>query len=163
MKKLCVILVLCLGLTGCGTEEVFETLGQIQHEMDLAPAMSSVQLVLPESASQDVFSSEGNTMYDCGNYTLMLQTLSSGDLPRTVQSLSGFSLDKLTVMESKAGKYKRYEWVWTAAGEGNDALCRATVLDDGNYHYCLCAMTDAANMGKLQNEWNEVFASFTLS
>lgn len=163
MKKLSVILVLCLGLAGCGTEEVFETLGQIQHEMDLAPAMGSVQLVLPESASKDVFSSDGNTMYDCGNYTLMLQTLSSGDLYRTVQSLSGFSLDKLTVMESQAGKYKRYEWVWTAVGEGSDVLCRAAVLDDGNYHYCLCAMTAAANVGKLQNEWNEVFGTFTLS
>lgn len=163
MKKLCVILGLCLCLAGCGTEDVFETLGQIQHEPNAAPVMGTVQLTLPESAAKEVFSADENSMYDCGDYMLMLHTLSAGDVSRTVETLSGFSIDKLTVIESQAGAYKRYEWVWTAAGEGGDVLCRATVLDDGNYHYCLCAMAAAPNIGALQAEWNEVFATFTLS
>lgn len=163
MKKLCMIVALCFALVGCSAEEVFETLGQVRHETDETPVMNDVLLVLPESASTDVFSSDGNTMYDCGNYTLMLQILPAGDLSGTAQSLSGFSLERLTVMDSQTGGDQRYEWVWTAVGEGNDVLCRAAVLDDGNYHYCLCAMTDAGNAGKLQNEWNEVFGTFSLS
>lgn len=163
MKKICLILGMCFMFTGCATVETFETLGQIRHESDAAPAMGSVLLTLPESAAKEAFSNDGDKMYECDGYTLVLQTLSSGDFHKTVQSLSGFSVDDLTVMESQAGDHKRYEWVWTAAGEGGDVLCRATVLDDGNYHYCLCAIAPAQNVGSLQAEWNEVFHSFQLT
>lgn len=162
MKKLCLILGMCLLMTGCAATETFETLGKIEHESDAAPAMGSVQLVLPEEAAVATLSNDGDEMYECDGYTLMVQTLSSGDIHKTVQSISGFSVDELTVMESQAGGYRRYEWVWTAAGEGGDVLCRATVLDDGSYHYCLCAIAPAQSMGTLQAQWNEVFRSFRL-
>lgn len=163
MKKLWMILALCLILAGCGSAETFETLGQVQHELEELAAMGTVQLTLPESASKEVFANNGDTMYDCGDYTLTVQTLSGGDFSRTVQTLCGFSVNKLTVMESGTGKTGRYEWVWTAAGEGGDVLCRAAVLDDGNYHYCLCVIAPAQNAGALQEEWTELFQSFCLT
>lgn len=163
MKKLCVMLGMCLLLTGCAATEVFETLGQIPHEANVSPAMGSIQLVLPDDAAVATLSNNGDKLYECDGYTLMLQTLSSGDIQKTVENISGFSAEDLTVMESRVGGNKRYEWVWTAAGEGGDVLCRATILDDGNYHYCLCAMAPAENMGTLQEKWNDVFRSFQLN
>lgn len=163
MKKMWVIVTLCLSLAGCGAVETFETLGAVQHEPEQTPVAGKVQLTLPESASKEVFANEGDAMYLCDGYTLTLQTLTSGDFSKTIQALSGFTLEKLTVMESQTENHRRYEWVWTAAGEGGDVLCRATVLDDGNYHYCLCTIAPAQSAGALQQEWNQVFRSFHLS
>lgn len=163
MKKMCVILGLCLALSGCASVETFETLGPVEHEPGAVAAMGSVQLELPESAAAETFSDGSSTLYVCDGYSLMLQIMDAGDFERTAKALSGFDVEKLTVMESKTGTVRRYDWVWTAAGEGGDVLCRATVLDDGNYHYCLCTMAPATDAGKLQQTWNQLFRSFSVS
>lgn len=163
MKKIFAIVLLCAALTGCAATETFETLGNVEHERSEQAAAGKLTLSLPSSASKEAFSNGGDTMYDCDGYTLMLQTLSSGDLTRTVRAISGFSPDKLTLMESRADGYGRYEWVWTAAGEGTDVICRAAVLDDGNYHYCLYTIAAAQDAGTLTQEWNAVFSSFRLA
>lgn len=163
MKKFCLILVLCLGLSGCASVETFETLGQVQHEAQEAPAMGKILLDIPDSAAKETFSNGADTMYTCNGYDLVLQTFESGDLSKTVEAISGFSADQLTVMASQTGDHKRYEWVWTAAGEGTDVLCRGAVLDDGHYHYCLYVMAPADQAGRLQEEWGQIFNSFCIS
>ena len=162
MKKCLILFLLSLMLAGCSTKETFETLGNVQHQPDNIPMAATVQLSVPESAVVETFGGGLDTVYYCKDYTLVLQTLSSGDFSGTVRKLSGFSPEKLTVMESSIGQVKRYDWVWTAAGEGGDVLCRASVLDDGNYHYCLYTMASAQNAGALAGEWNELFSSFCL-
>lgn len=162
MKKCLILFLLSLMLAGCSAAETFETLGQIQHQPDITPMAATVQLSVPESAVVETFGSGSDTAYDCQGYTLVLQTFSSGDFSGTVRKLSGFSPEKLTVMESSMGQTKRYDWVWTAAGENGDVLCRASVLDDGNYHYCLYTMASAQDAGALAGEWNELFSSFCL-
>jgi hypothetical protein len=47
-------------------------------------------------------------------------------------------------------------------GESGQLVCRAAVLDDGNYHYCLTAVAPAANAGELSEQWNALFASLRL-
>lgn len=162
MKKIVVLLILCVLLTGCSAAETFETLGQIQHQSVDAPVQATVQLSLPESATACVFAGGEERLYDCDGYFLELQTISSGDLQSTLQQLSGYCPEKLTVIESRVGEIKRYDWVWTAAGEDGDMICRAAVLDDGNYHYCLSTMASAQSAGTLMDEWNRLFASFCL-
>lgn len=161
MKKIWLLFIIGFLLTGCSSAETFETLGQIQHQSDHIPAMGSVQLSLPESAAEQTFGGT-DTVYECAGYTLVLQTLAAGDFDRTIHTLSGFSAEKLTVMESTIEKGKRYDWVWTAAGESGDVVCRASVLDDGNYHYCIYALAPAQSAGSLMDEWNMLFASFCL-
>lgn len=161
MKKMLLLCMIGFLLTGCASAETFETLGQIQHQQDDTPAIASVQLSLPETAAKQTFGGS-DTVYECAGYTLVLQTLAGGDFNRTVCSLSGFSPEKLTVMESEAELGKRYDWVWTAAGESGDLVCRAAVLDDGNYHYCIYALAPAQSAGALTEEWNTLFASFCL-
>lgn len=163
MKKLLGIFALCLCLTGCGTVETFETLGEVQHEPVEAAVMGTVQLQLPADATGEVFSADNITLYECDRYTVTVQTVEAGDLDGTITALSGFRRDQLTVITTAAGENKCYEWVWTAAGEQGDLMCRAMVLDDGNYHYCLCTMALATDMLAVQESWNEVFSSFSLT
>ena len=160
MKK-CVVLVLCVCiLTGCSAE-VYETLGDVEHVSATAPEMGKVVLQLPGDAAV-LTASGGNTMYTCQDYSLAVQTLPGGNLHTTIQSVSGFEKSQLMVMETVCGDHKRYEFVWIAAGEGGDTVCRAAVIDDGNYHYCVTAMADAKVAAELREEWNAVLGSFCL-
>lgn len=163
MRKLMLILALCIMLIGCSSAETFETLGPIQHVSDTMPQMSKLHLILPEDAAQDVFYGGENSVYECEDYLLVLQTMASGDITRTIKHLSGFSSEKLTILESNFEGVKRYDWVWSAVGEDGDLICRASVLDDGNYHYCLAIVTSAANAGALTEEWNGIFTSFRIA
>lgn len=162
MKKCWILLVLVLCLSGCGDRETFETVGDELLQPVMAQ-MAQVSLALPEEALVSVIRNEdGGALYFCGNYTAAVQTLESGDLSRTVRTVSGYDAEALSILETKQQEMKRYEWVWTAAGEKGDQICRAAVLDDGSYHYCLTVTADAADAGKLETQWNSLFDSFTL-
>ena len=158
MRKYWYILVACLLLTGCSIKETFETLGQIDHQYQLPAEAASIALLLPEAAALETFGGDGK-LYDCDGYTLVIQTLSAGDLYATVQQISGFHPAKLTILESGTGKAKRYDWVWTAMADAGQMMCRAAVLDDGNYYYCVYTMASADNAGALTVQWNELFGS----
>lgn len=161
MKKILLLLLLSLLLAGCGTQ-TFETMGDISHVSATEPAPRKMTLSLPEDAS--VLTAFGeDTLYTCDDYTITLQVLQAGDLSATVSGLCGYEATDLTVMETVCGDHTRYEWVWTAAGEGGDMVCRAAVIDDGNYHYSLCVMADAETAGSLTDDWNALFASFCLA
>ena len=161
MKITVLFLSVLMLLSGCSAAETFETIGPVQHLQGTSPEMAAVTLALPETAVAQTFGGE-ETVYECDGYTILLQTLSSGNLTATVQSLSGFSPEQLTVIKTGGDDLKRYDWVWTAAGEEGDILGRASILDDGDYHYCLCVFTLANQSAKLSEEWNDLFSSFRL-
>ena len=163
MRKLWMIAVLALCFTGCGAEETFET---VADEMVLQTAVAQpgeIQVQLPEEAVLPAMESDNGTLYICRDYEVSVQTLDSGDLEETVRTLSGFESSDLTVMETQTGAVTRYEFVWTSAGEAGDKVCRAAVLDDGNYHYCLSAQIDADLAGSYQEMWNGMFEYFCVS
>ena len=163
MKKWLVIVILLSLLTGCGATDTFETLGDVPHLNPGTPEMREVILKIPAEAviaASDTV--EGISLYECGGYTILLQTFSSGDMRSTIQTLTGFSPEKLTLMESVCGDHTRLDWVWTAGAEEGDMVCRGTLLDDGNYHYCLCAMAEANEAEQLSEQWNALFGSFCL-
>lgn len=162
MRKLMLILALCVLLTGCSSTATYETLGPIQHVSEMVPQMLKVRFHLPEDAVQDVFCGGENWVYQCEEYLLLTQTIESGNLSRTIELLSGFSPENLTILESSPDGIDRYDWVWSAVGEDGDVICRASVLDDGNFHYCLAVFTSASNAGGLTEEWNGLFSSFCL-
>lgn len=160
LKKILCLVSVALLLTGCAAP-VYETISDVVHVSATEPDMRKTVLALPADAA--VLTASGTDMlYTCGDYTMSLQSMESGDLAATVRTLSGYELAQLTVMETVCGDHTRYEWVWTCAGETGDALCRAAVLDDGNYHYCLCAFADADAAGELAEAWNALFRSFCL-
>lgn len=160
MKKWMYFLIAALILTGCAAP-TFETLGDVAHVGGQASLPRQILLALPVDAA--VLTATGTDMlYTCTDYTMSLQTLPSGDLSATVRALCGYEADQLTVLQSQCGDHGRYDWVWVAAGEEGDVLCRGAVLDDGNFHYSLCVSADADAAADLTDDWNELFQSFCL-
>ena len=160
MKKAVWILALLTVLAGCSAP-TFETMGNVVHvgQSDAEPRQT--KLSLPADAA--VLTASGTDMlYACADYTMSLQTLPAGDLAATVRTLSGYDASQLTVLQSQCDDHSRYDWVWVAAGEEGNVLCRAAVLDDGNYHYSLCVFADADAAAYLTETWNELYSSFCL-
>ena len=160
MKKLMAIVLCGVLLSGC-SEPVFETMGPVEHVSATAAPTRQVVLQLPDSAA--VLTVNGSdTMYICDGFSMAVQTLSGGDVNGTIRAVSGFTKEQMTVMETVCGDHKRFDFVWTAAGEQGDTVCRAAVIDDGNHHYCLTAMVNAGDAAAVSEEWNQVFGSFCL-
>ena len=153
---ICLIAVL---LGGCRAEETLETV----NDEWLLPAMAQPQEIsvrLPENAVLPVLEQDDRRLYMDQGYEIMLETLSSGDLDATIRTLSGYGKEQLTVLQTSQGDAKRYEFVWSAAGENGERLGRAVILDDGNYHYCMSVLRDA---GDTQIVWRDLFSSFSLA
>ena len=57
---------------------------------------------------------------------------------------------------------KRDDCVWTSAGEGEDQVGRATVWDDGAYHYAVTVMAGESQMRELSDIWQDILGSVSL-
>ncbi len=162
MKKLLVLLPMILLLAGCGSQETFETVMDAQEAVVL-PAAQQIVVDLPEGAQTPVLQSEQmGEIYFCDDYFITVQTVQSGDLDGTIRSCTGFSKDQLRLIETQTQGVKRYECVWSAAGENREQVGRLCILDDGNYHYVLTTMADADTAGELQSVWQQLFDSMRL-
>ncbi len=161
MKKYCVVILAALLLGGCGTEEVFETVSdEIVSPVMAQPREISVRL--PPDAAVPALESDTQKIYVSQKYEISIETWSSGDLDATVQKLSGYGADQLTILETQWQDNSRYEFVWVSTGERGDRMGRGVILDDGNYHYCMSLLRDAAAAETSQINWGDVFRSFTL-
>lgn len=162
MKKVWILLVLSGLLCSCGAEETLETVSDnIVQPVMAQPGEISVSL--PDNAVAPVLENDSEQVYFSEDYEIVIETLSGGDLSGTIQKISGFSPENLTVMETEQDGVKRYEFVWASAGENGDMLGRAVILDDGNYHYCMSVLRDAETTEVSQIVWRDVFESFCLS
>lgn len=150
-------------LTACGAQETFETVSDVAAQ-SVSAAARQVLLTLPEEAAVCVFEdAQTGSLYLCDGYNISLQTLQGGDLDRTLRTVTGYGREQLTLMQTKQENAKRYECVWSAAGEGEDQVGRAVILDDGSYHYVLTAMAGETHAGDLTETWQEIFSSFGLT
>jgi len=161
MKKLVLFVTLALFLTGCGSSETFETVAD-ELLQEVAAQVREIRMNLPEDSVMPAMESENGMIYLCGDYDVAAQTLPSGDLEATVRIVSGYGLDDLTLIQTASGELDQYEFVWTTAGELGQNIGRATILDDGNYHYVLSATIDAELIEEYQEVWNGIFESFHL-
>ena len=160
MKKLGFILPLLLLFCGCAAKETMETVAdELIQPVMAQPGEISVRL--PENAVAPVLESDKRQLYMSESYEIVIETMESGDVNATIQTLSGYEKDQLTVMQTDTGTATRYEFVWSCAGETGQRLGRGVILDDGNYHYCLSVLRDA-DAEKSQIVWSDVFASFVL-
>ena len=160
MKKWTVLLVLLLFLTGCSGEKDFETVGDVYAPETLTPRQ--VMLILPDDAAAQTISSDEGRLYLCDGYTVTVQTLQGGELEKTVREVTGFSPDRLTLLETEKDGFSCYSCVWSAAGEGGDQIVRTVILDDGNFHYAVTAMADSTSAGQLSDTWLALFRSVSL-
>ena len=162
MKILCLVLIVAVLFSGCAAQPAFETIID-QLEMPVMAQMQKLNVALPKEATAPTLQSEDTgALYLCDGYTLSVQTLEGGDLDATMRNLSGFSKEQLTVMTTEKHGVRRYDCVWTAAGEGGDQVARAVILDDGYYHYAVSVMADFASAGDLAQTWKDILDSVSI-
>ena len=161
MKKIGIVIALLFILTGCGPAQTLETVVDVYAPQTQAEPRKTV-LTIPEDASAWVMENKGDKLYFCDGYEIMVETLEAGDLNRTLQELTGFSKDALTVLETGTSEVQRYECIWSASGEAGDQVGRTVILNDGNYHYCLSLTANATEGGSLQEVWQQIAVSFGL-
>lgn len=162
MNRLILIAGLLLLLTGCAAQTTFETVEDV-YVQPVSEQTHQMTLALPDNASAlTVQSDEGGNLYFCDGYTLSVQVMQSGDLEETLRQTTGFGKDQLQPLQTQYGQVKRYDCVFACAGEGEDQIGRAAVLDDGVNHYVLCCMAEASQAQQLQSQWQELFSSFRL-
>ena len=162
MKKVLVFLLVAVLLAGCGAEETFETVEDI---LPVEPVAAPLQFFvsLPEEAASPTFQDDsGAELYVCQDYTITKQILESGDLEKTIKTLTGKSREELQVIKTMQETCDRYYFVWTAAGEDGLQTGRVCILDDGNYHYALSAMAEETKAGSLRQTFQEMFDSCKL-
>ena len=159
MKKVVIILMLTLFLAGCGAEtfesvedENLQPVMQPQKEMKIAVEEGALMLKSPEGK-----------VYLCDGYDISVQILPSGDLSRTMKTLTGFERADLTVFETKEDEMNRFECVWTSAGLYGDTAGRLVIFDDGCYHYAVSILSGAEDAYALQPCWNQIIDSVTFS
>lgn len=161
MKKSLCVLLLCGLLAGCTAEPVFEEVRDSYSGK--LPQPAELHVVLPEDAS--VLTQQGSQdgqLYFCDGYTLTTQTLSGGDLERSLRLMTGYGSEELTLMETDRDGIRCVTCAWTSAGEDGDQVGRLLLLDDGAYHYVVTVMADADRAGSLREEWAQVFEQVSL-
>lgn len=162
MKKLWIVVMCALCLAGCSAAQTMET---IADDLVFAEAEAAqVELMIPQNSEMQLLSENGDDkLYLCGDYTIAVQTLCGGDLNRTVQTVTGYEKDSLMLMQTQRNGITTYSCAWSAVGEGADQVCRAIILDDGEYHYAVTVMADYTQAAQLCETWQQVFESVTLS
>lgn len=162
MKMICSILLVVLMLAGCGASEVYETI----TDEPVLPASVQPREILFDLAQDPILpamESDGGQLYICGDFDVMVQTMEAGDLQETVYRISGYQPEELTLIQTASGEIEKYEFVWTSASDEGQMISRATVLNDGSYHYALSATVDAELIEEYQEIWNGIFESFRLA
>lgn len=163
MKRIWIILICALCLSGCSSTQVMETISD-DLAVSAQAVASRVEISLPAEEDATVLSADdGSKLYLCEDYVVTVQTLSGGDLERSVQAVTGFEKDSLTVIKTDRDGLVSYECAWCAAGEGTDQVCRTVILDDGTYHYAVTVMADYTQAGALNETWQAVLDSVALS
>ena len=99
MKKMLWIVLAGLLLTGCSQAPAAETVMDVLEEPVLAQPRE-VRLELPGETVACAMESDSGRLYLGDGYEVMVQTLPGGDLDATIRSLTGFSREDITVMQT---------------------------------------------------------------
>lgn len=151
-----------LMLCGCGAEETYETVMDVWEEQE-PPAPRAISVILPGEAALPAMETDNGRAYISTDYEVYIQTMPGGDLGATMEAMSGFSQEALTVLSTTQADAQRYEFVWASAGEEGDYLGRGVILDDGNYHYTMSVLRNAQAVQNSSVVWDQVFSTFKLA
>lgn len=154
-------MLLAILLSGCGAQETFETISDVIPQ-EINAQTHCMILSLPQEAAAPTVESEDARLYQCGTYSICVETFPGGDMEKTVEQITGYASDDLTVMQTRREGFDCYEFVWVSAGENGDQVGRALVLDDGNYHYVVSTLADADHAQEHKNAWDAMFQSASL-
>lgn len=159
----CLIILVCLLvlLSGCSGADTLEVMYD-SYESALVAAPAMVHLDFSEDHTFTVTQGEGWYTYTGENYEIIMQTCMSGDLNQTFQQITGYAMERLTVMEIPSTDADRYVCAWSTVSEEGELVGRCTVIDDGVYHYCLSVLVDAKTAGEYREDIDAIFATYSL-
>lgn len=162
MKKILVFVMLMFLLTGCKAQETFETIGNAYEESAVTDVWQ-IAVDLPGEMAMPVMETQSaDKLYEGEGFTLSTHIGQGGDMNSTLLEHTGLSKDKLNVICTDCGQWKRYDAAWTTAGEGGAQTGRIAILDDGKTHFVMVAMTPAESAGEITEVWQPIFRSFRL-
>lgn len=161
MRRVVALIMGLLMLTGCETAKTYEMVADEWAE-PAAVDPRQIHFFLAEDMVMPVMESDGGKLYLCEEYDVMSQILEGGDLQKSVQKVSGYLPEELTIIQTASGEVDKYEFVWTGSSDEGQQIGRATLLDDGHYHYVLSATIQADRIEEYQEIWNGIFESFKL-
>ena len=160
--KILLLVLMMLCLVGC-SEPTFETIADVPMVVETA-RMQQIILNLPSEAAEPVMQDENaGNVYECNGYYLTVQTLDSGDLNKTFQTLTGLQPDDLQIISSEINGIRRYDCVFATTGEDGLQVGRVCVLDDGNYHYAVSTFAPEESAGQVKDDWQDLYSTFRLT
>lgn len=159
MKIIWILLACAVLMSGCSSEPTYETVGD-GHLSQVIAQQKNISISVDEYA--EILQSDSGTLYLCDGYEVAVQVLAGGDLEATVQTVSGFDREVLTLLQTACGELNRYECAWSAVGEDGQTVCSAVILDDGAYHYCVSVIADESSAYRLRQDIRDLFDSIEL-
>lgn len=164
MKKgICLLLVLML-LSGCASEPVYETLGDVWENTEPVAAPGQIELALTDEAQMEAMeSSDGAKVYRYGISEIRTEILTSGDLAATLSRITGMDCDMLTVIQREQDGMAIYETAWSVMGDEGMTLARAMVADDGAYHYCVSVIIPEEQAQQVSQVFQTIIDSVSIT
>ena len=85
MKKLGILLLAAVLLSGCMAAPVYEELGNVDVHGEI-PAVKTIVIDLPADASVQTVQGGSGKIYLCDGYDIMVETMTAGDQDRSIRS-----------------------------------------------------------------------------
>ena len=165
MKTIC-LAVLCLLLTGCSVP-VWETVDDIQPAEQVRVWQEeayTLQFGVPEGTSL-VAQENGYALYSTDNGELEIETrtfLTTG-VETAVETLSGFSSDQLTILQTTRFGMPEYQVAGVSQTDPGARLYRADLVLDGSCCYAVVASSLEGAGDYYAFQARQVFSTFGLS
>ena len=112
--------------------------------------------------SQNIFDMKVSKVYPLLLQKVVRKGRTKEELDAVIAWMTGYDMEKLTVMQTLTDEGQRYQCVWTCAGEDGDQVGRACILDDGNYHYVVAVMGGENTAGDMTQIWQDMLDSFDI-
>lgn len=165
MKMICLILLICVLLSGCGTAAVWETVDDFMPEVPASSWLDEAQVIEITLPSNAVLAEEGEgcRLYEADGLQVETNTFLASDLRAAVKHLSGYEEDQMMILQMERDGLPEYQFAWYAQTEEGGRLYRADLVMEGMTCYAVVCSTPEEAGDAYEIQSRQVFASFTLS
>lgn len=163
--KITVVLVLMMLLSGCAGA-AWETVEDINTAIPAASwqeAAYSIEIGIPSDLALQEQTADWS-LYATENGELEVETrrFLASDMKQAVKTLSGFSADRMTILQTTRFDLPEYQFAWLAQTEQGSRLYRADFVIDGMECYAVvCSRPEEAGMA-FDEPIRHVFSTFGL-
>lgn len=164
MKKLALLIVLCIFLTGCSSpawETVDDTMdipvgSWLDQTYSINISVPQEMKLMEETDSWKIYST------DSGHMEVETRTFLASDLDTAVAMLTGFQASELNILQTERFGLPEYQFAWVTHTDRGERLCRADMVVDGMDCYAVvCSILEEAG-DSYASDVRQVIATFGL-